>query len=122
MQTETVASSTAPIVIERKKKKRKYSRGPLRAFQELEAGLTSSARKLVKAVQKGLEEYEDARDESSVNKRDGAFRDMLRNQSRALRVALPIAAEAPSDFLDSLSDMKVVRDVTDKSESDDDDE
>lgn len=121
METETVISSTAPIVIERKKKKRKYSRGPLRSLQELEQGLTSGARKLVKAVQKGLDEYEEARDESAGSKKDGALRDLLRNHSRALRVALPIAAEAPSDFLDTVANMKAVRDVTDKNDDDDDD-
>ncbi|MDB6038988.1 MAG: hypothetical protein JWM99_2829 [Verrucomicrobiales bacterium] len=115
MQAEATISTTTPIVvIEKKKKKRKYSRGPLRALQELEKGLSSSARKLADAVQKGIEEYEDARDKSSTNKKDGALRDMLRNQSKALRIALPIAAEAPSDLLDSIADMKVVRDVTEK--------
>jgi hypothetical protein len=119
----TAQDTGGPIVVEKKsKKKKKYSRGILRSLQELEKGMSRSAKKVAKAVKEGIEKYEDARDESAESKKDGAFRDMLRNQSKALRHALPIAAEAPADFLDAISDMKVVRDVTDKDDDDDDED
>ena len=112
-ETVIITERQFPIVIETKKtKKKKYSKGA-RSFQELEAGLTKSARKIAKAVREGLDKYSDERDESARDKRDAALRDILRNQSKALRTALPMAAEAPSDLLDSIADMKVVRDLLD---------
>ena len=111
-----------PIVIETKKsKKKKYSKGPARSFQELEAGLTKSARKIAKAVREGLDKYAEERDQSAEDKRDGALRDILKNQSKALRKGLPLAAEAPADLLDSIANMKVVRDILDTDKNDDDD-
>jgi hypothetical protein len=104
----TVIEAPAPVVVEPNKKK-KYSSGPSRAFQELESGLTKSARKVAKAVREGLDTYEEGRDRSAEEKKDGALRDMLRNQSKALRRGLPIAAEAPADFLDAVADMRLVR-------------
>lgn len=120
-ETVVITERQFPIVIETKsRKKKKYSKGPARSFQELEAGLTKSARKIAKAVREGLDKYSEARDESSRDKRDGALRDILKNQSKALRTALPLAAEAPADLLDSIADMKVVRDILDTDKKDDD--
>jgi hypothetical protein len=110
------ATGDTPIVVEHKKQKKKFSNTGLRSLQEFEEGLTKSAQKINKAVQQGLDSYEAARKESASGKKDGAFHDLLRNQSRALRKALPIAAEAPSDLLDAIADMKVVRDIFDKDE------
>lgn len=110
--TATAASeSGAPIVLEVKKdkKKKKYSNDILRAAQELESGLTKSSRKVAKAVREALDEYDSRREESSEKEEDGALHDLLRNSSKALRKGLPIAAEAPADFLDSVADMKAVR-------------
>jgi hypothetical protein len=104
--------SHQPIVIEakeKKKKKKKYSNGFSRAFQELESGLTKSSRKVAKAVREALDEYEQRREESVAEKKDGALKDLLRNQSKALRKGLPIAAEAPADFLDAIAESKAVR-------------
>lgn len=116
MVTETVLVEEvpAPIVIDLRKKKKKdgktrYSNRVTRSVAELESGMTRSARRVVKAVHEALNRYEDERDASAERKRDGGLRDMLRNQSKALREGLPIAAEAPSDFLDAVADMKVVR-------------
>jgi hypothetical protein len=106
------AAAPAPIVVETKKRKKKrYSNTGVRSLQELESGISKSARKVAKAVQEGLETYIEERDDSASAKKDGAFRDLLRNQSKALRKALPLAAEAPADLLDSIADMKVVKDI-----------
>ena len=101
--------TTAPVIVEKKKGKRKYSNLGTRSFQEFEEGMSKSARKVAKAVQEGLETYLDERRESAGSRKDGAFRDIFRNQSKALRKGLPIAAEAPADLLDSFADMKLVR-------------
>lgn len=107
--------TSAPTVIDAKKGKRKgkkkYSNSMARSFQELEAGLTKSSRRVAKAVREGLDAYQEERDKSAEAKKDGALRDILRNQSKALRAGLPIAAEAPSDLVDAIADMKVMRRV-----------
>src|SRR5579872_2707753 len=90
-------------------KEKKFSNDFTRAAQELEGGLTKSSRKVAKAVREALDEYESRRDESAEKEEDGVLRDWLRNGSKALRKGLPIAAEAPSDFLDTVADMKAVR-------------
>jgi|ERR1017187_771531 hypothetical protein len=113
------AAEGTPIVVEHKKQKKKFSNTGLRSLQEFEEALTKSAHKINKAVQQGLDSYEAARKESASAKKDGAFHDLLRNQSKALRKALPIAAEAPSDLLDAIADMKVVRDIFDKDKDED---
>jgi hypothetical protein len=104
-----------------KKHKKKFSNAALRSVQEIDEGLNKTALKITKAVQQGLETYAEARKESS-EKKDGAFHDVIENHSKALRKALPIAAEAPADLLDAIADMKVVRDIFHKKEKDDDDD
>jgi uncharacterized protein YdaT len=104
-------AAETPIVVETKKHKKKFSNGATRSLQEFEDGVTKSAQRISKAVQAGLDAYEAARKHSADAKKDGAFRDYLHNQSKALRKALPLAAEAPSDLIDAIADMKVVRDI-----------
>jgi len=108
---ETSANTPkTPVAAESKeKKKKKYSSSLARTAQELESGLTKSARKVAKAVREGLDEYAVRSEESAGEKKDGVLRDHLRNQSKALRKALPIAAEVPADILDTVADLKVVR-------------
>jgi uncharacterized protein YdaT len=118
---ETEQAVETPVVVHSKKHKKKYSNSALRSIQEFDEGLNKTARKITKAVQEGLETYAGARKESS-EKKDGAFHDVLENHSKALRKALPIAAEAPADLLDSIADMKVVRDIFHKKDKDDDDD
>jgi len=106
-ETETAAAT--PIVVH-----------ATRSIQELDEGLTKTAQKITKAVQEGLDSYASARKESS-SKKDGAFHDVLQNHSKALRKALPIAAEAPADLLDAIADMKVVKDIFHHKDDDDED-
>jgi uncharacterized protein YdaT len=117
-ETETAAAT--PIVVHAKKHKKKYSNSATRSIQELDEGLTKTAQKITKAVQEGLDSYASARKESS-SKKDGAFHDVLQNHSKALRKALPIAAEAPADLLDAIADMKVVKDIFHHKDDDDED-
>lgn len=105
-----VVDESAPVIL-RPKKKKKYSRNR-RTIQELEVGVTDSARRLSKAVKDGLDTYIEERDKSAKKKRDGAIRDLLRNQSKAMRKGLSIAAEAPADFMDAVANLKVIRRMT----------
>ena len=107
---QAVLQESVPLVVKPKKKK-KYSRN-LRTFQELEVGLTDSARRVAKAFKEGFDTYIDERDKSSKKKKDGAVRDLLRNQSKALRKGLSIAAEAPADLMDAVADLKMIRRLT----------
>ncbi len=119
LSSDPAASSADPTAVphgtdeqchaEPKKKKKKYSNIVLRTVQELDTGLMKGARKVAEAVTLGLDEYELRRADSAAKKQDGGLRDMLRNQSKALRKSLPVAAEAPSDFLDAVADLKLVR-------------
>ena len=107
---QTIPGQSTPIVVKPKKKK-KYSRN-LRTIQELEKGWTDSARRVAKAVKEGFDTYTDDRDKSAKKRRDGAMRDLLRNQSKAVRKTLSIAAEVPADIMDTIADLKVVRRLT----------
>jgi hypothetical protein len=119
---ETEHAAATPVVVNVKKhKKKKYSNSATRSLQELDEGLTTSAQKIANAVKEGLDSYADARSESA-EKKDGAFHFVIENHSKALRKALPIAAEAPSDLLDAIANMKVVRDIFHRKSDDDDDE
>jgi len=118
---ETEHATTTPVVVHVKKHKKKYSNTATRSLQELDEGLTKTAQKIAKAVQEGLDSYDHHRKESS-EKKDGALHFVIENHSKALRKALPIAAEAPSDLLDAIADMKVVRDIFHRKADDDDDE
>lgn len=103
--TETAA---AAVVVAKPKKKKKYSKN-LRTPQELEVGATKAMRRIAKAVDKGLGIWIDARGKSARKKRNGAIRDSLRNSSKAMREVLATASKAPSDFVDSVADMKMTQ-------------
>ena len=103
--------SSEPTVIKNEPStgsKKRYRNEFTQAFQELDSGLSGGASKIAKAIQEGLYNYSENRDKSAREKRDGALRDLLKNQSKALRKALPIAAEARSEILDAISDMRIV--------------
>jgi hypothetical protein len=107
---QTVSEPSAPLIVKPKKKK-KYSRH-LRTVQELEKGGMDSARRVAKAVKEGFDTYIDERDKSAKKSKDGALRDLLRNQSKAVRKTLSIAAEVPADIMDTIADLKAVRRLT----------
>jgi hypothetical protein len=108
--SQVIVEESAPVILKPKKKK-KYSTNR-RTVQELEVGVTDSVRRLSKAVKDGLDTYIEERDKSARKKKDGAIRDLLRNQSKAMRKGLSIAAEAPADLMDTIADLKVIRRLT----------
>ena len=86
------------IVVEKRKKKRKrkYSRGT-RGLQELSDGLTKASFRVPNAVAKGLDEFYDRSRKSSKKRRDGAFRDLLRNGARGADRFFRQFGKAPND-------------------------
>ncbi len=103
-------------------KNKKCSSRASRALRELDHGLTRSARRVITALDEGLLTYDAAREATAARKRDGALDDLIRDQSRALRKALPIAALATSDLLDAVAEMRFVRDWTDKGDEEEDED
>ena len=94
----------------KKKKKKKYSRG-LRTIQELEVAGTTSTRRLSKALDKSLVKWRKSRNKSARKKRDGAIRDSLKNSSKGMRKLLVHSVQAPTDFLDKFSRMKIMKNM-----------
>lgn len=105
-QTTIEHDPLSVIVLDKEKKaKKKYSKSK-RDLQELEIGATKANLRLAKAVYRGLQVWEKARDASAEKKRNGALRDALKNGSKSMRKTLKIAAGAPSDLLDAVADLK----------------
>jgi uncharacterized protein YdaT len=118
---ETEHAPATHEVAPAKKHKKKHSNTALRSIHELDTGWNKAALKIAKGVQEGLETYVHA-SKASSEKKDSTLHEVIENHSKALRKALPIVAEAPADLLDSIADMKVVRDIFHKKDKDDDDD
>ena len=97
-----------PVVYERKKKKKKYSRG-LREPQKAEQRISRAAERLAEAVADGLSEYRDRSSSSARKKRDGAIRDAVRNVGRGLSKAIETSAKAPTDLTRKISTRRLTR-------------
>jgi hypothetical protein len=93
------APLTAPIVVEidRKRRKKRYSRG-LRDIQTTSRGLTRTSRRLVQAVDEGMTRYLKESNRSARKRRDGALRDFSLNVADAIGAGLREASGAPSDL------------------------
>ena len=99
----------SPIeVLEKKKKKRKYSRG-LKDVGRLERGAAKAARRMSRALDRGLLEYRRRSNRSARKRRDGAIRDGLENWSRALGKALRASSRAPYDLVRPITTKRFTR-------------
>jgi hypothetical protein len=85
-----------PVVVEKKKRKRKYSRG-LKEIQQASRGLSKAGRTIARAVEAGVSRYVREENKSSRKRRDGALLDVLENAgdglSKAVREASPISKQ-----------------------------
>jgi hypothetical protein len=101
-----------PVVLEYKEKKKsksqseedqdKYSEG-LEDIQELEGDVMHIAQRFTKALAKGVDTYEQERQKSAKEKKDGAIEDFLHNSAKATSVYLKEASEIPLDIADSVN-------------------
>jgi len=90
--------TTRPIVVgDRKKKKRKYSRG-LRDLQVSGRRMTKVSSNVTRAVSKGLRAYRKASDKSARKKRDGALRDLGLNAAKGATKLLRASSSVPYDL------------------------
>ncbi len=87
--------------------KKKYSDKLHKNFSLMERAFTDANKRIADAVAQGLGEWTDRREASAFKKKNGAYKDGLKNFSKALRKTLKEGAEAPADFLDTLSKIKI---------------
>src|SRR5579862_7623570 len=84
------------------KKKRRYSRG-LRMSQELERGVSRAAATFSDAIAETFRTYKKRSRNSSLNRRDGAVRDAIKNWTKATSEGLKTASDAPYDFVKTVN-------------------
>jgi len=94
----------APIVVEveRKRRKRRYTRGA-RDVQTTNRGFVKASRRLVRAVARGMSTYLKESNKSARKKRDGAMRDFNLNVADAIGTSLREASGITADLARSLN-------------------
>jgi hypothetical protein len=118
--TPTVAVSpqaliTTPMILKRGKlttkgSKKKYSSGT-KAFQRLTLGISKAAFRTSNSVAEGLKTFSKDSSKSARKRRDGMFRDSLRNASRGLSDGLVEFSKAPAEITDRVGTGRVWRTV-----------
>lgn len=101
-EVDADASDEAP-----KKKKRKYSKGPMKFAQQAELGVSKGMQRMARAVEEGLGVWRERRDESSRKKRDGALRDALKNYGKAVTKFHKVGAKLPADLTSRLPKLRL---------------
>jgi len=109
-------SEVRPIVIDYKKRRKKkrqaaedddgeerYSEG-LEDIQRLEGNLVRVAKRSARAFSKGIDTYEQERDRSAKEKKDGALEDFVHNSAKAASVSMKEASEIPVDLTEALGE------------------
>jgi hypothetical protein len=92
-------SAPPPLVVQvdKKKRKRRYSRG-LRDLQTVNRGFARASRRSVRAVARGMTRYLKESDKSARKKRDGALRDFGLNVADALGTSLRKSSGIAADL------------------------
>jgi hypothetical protein len=90
------------LVPERRKKKKKYSRG-LRDIQKLDRGIAKASRRVSRAVASGLSSYVKESEKSARKHRDGRIKYAFENWATALSKTIRQASSAPSILADAVS-------------------
>ena len=96
-----VLSTARPIVVERKRRKKRYSRRT-RDFQRFERDATRSTRRVADAVASAWQTYDEESERSARRKRDGAVRDVWQNSALAVGDFLTESSRAPYDLVRNL--------------------
>ncbi len=93
-----------PLVLRRrkKKKKRKYTRGT-KDLQRVTEGASRASWRLGKAASDGFRIFYRRSRRSSRKRRDGAYRDLLKNSSKAIDKTFRVAGRAPYDVVKKLN-------------------
>jgi hypothetical protein len=115
--TETVTGHTPGVTDtlttpKATKKKRRYSRG-LRVGQELERGVSRAAATFSDALAETFKTYKKRSRNSSLNKRDGAVRDAIKNWTKATSEGIKTASDAPYEFVKTINRGRASRRIRD---------
>jgi hypothetical protein len=105
-------SEIRPIVIDLKKRRKnqrraedddeeRYSDG-LEDIQRLEGDLVRVAKRSASAFSKGIDTYEQERNRSAKEKKDGALEDFVHNSAKAASASMKEASELPVDIAEAL--------------------
>lgn len=94
------------IVIERKKKK--YSKD-LAEVQRLERDVTRVSARIITALDKGMDTYRKARDESSREEQDGALTNFGWNMAQGISEGLKEASQLPLDLARGMRRKRIKR-------------
>ena len=130
--TSSEENAGAPVVVERKRGRRRYSTG-LKSVQVMERNLSHAFRRVARSLEEGMDAYQDARDESAERTRDGALLDFIPNVADGMSQMLEVLTPLPQDLAKALYPpraRRIVRNATrivgavyeDNDDEDDEDE
>jgi hypothetical protein len=91
-----------PIIVERQKTEKKDRRNRLRYIQDAEGSALQAVRRVSSAVDRGVNAYIEARDESVEKKGDEAFADILPNLAKGMQAAIETIAPLPGDIVNMI--------------------
>ena len=102
-----------PILLEYKKWKKKeknkpkegkakYTRG-LKDIQRMEGDSVHLVKTAARAISKGIDTYDQARQQSAKKKTNGAMRDFINNSAKATSAFLKESSDIPVDLAESIS-------------------
>ena len=102
-----------PIVLEYRERRKKkaaddddnqeqYS-GGLEDIQRLEGNIMRLVKRSARVVSKGLDTYDQERQKSAKEKKDGAIEDFVHNTAKAASVSMKEASEIPMDIVESVN-------------------
>jgi hypothetical protein len=101
-----------PIVLEYKKEKKTrededngkegYSEG-LEDIQRLEKDVLRVSQRAAKSLSKGIDTYQEERQKSAEEKKDGAIEDFVHNSAKAMSVSIKEASEIPMDIAEAVN-------------------
>lgn len=98
----------APVVVERQRGRRRYSTG-LKSVQVMERNLSHAFRRVARSLDKGMDAYQEARDESAERTRDGAIMDFVPNVADGMTRMLQVLTPLPQDLAKALYPPRVRR-------------
>jgi len=98
----------APVVVERKRGRRRYSTG-LKSVQVMERNLSQAFRRVARSLDKGMDAYQEARDESAERTRDGAIMDFVPNVADGITRMLQVLTPLPQDLAKALYPPRIRR-------------
>jgi hypothetical protein len=96
--TEVAATESVESPPLTKKKKKKYSNKNLRRMEKMDRNMSKASRRLAKAIARGIQNWQENRDEAARKRKDGAFVKAVENSAQALGTFLREVSYVPEDL------------------------